>query len=247
VVEGQRRPGLARRSRNAPRQRGYILAGRQPRTAIGVRKDRRTGRGKGGVAVGMIEMPVRVDNPLRHSPERAGDSVFNLRNTGTITRVNDRSPRRSHDRRQIAPRAREDENTGADLRRQERRGLVGYPGLSDQAARRKAVPGEGIAGGRIVPSRSGIVVEHGRFPHLNCRISVGTGGSPKLLSPSRIVSARRWRSHDRLITPDTAGMSRGSHCCASHFPSCRRSRLVLGCGRGARRHAAGGLATSHRA
>lgn len=26
----------------------------------------------------MIEMPVRIDNPLRHSPEHAGDSVFGL-------------------------------------------------------------------------------------------------------------------------------------------------------------------------
>jgi hypothetical protein len=66
VVGGQRRPGLAR-SRNAPRQRGYILAGRQARTAIGI-EDRRTGRGKGGVAIGMIEMPVRIDNPLRLRP-----------------------------------------------------------------------------------------------------------------------------------------------------------------------------------
>jgi hypothetical protein len=55
-------------------------------------EDRRTGRGKGGVAIGMIEMPVRIDNPLRHSPEHAGDNVFNLRNAGAITRVNDRSP-----------------------------------------------------------------------------------------------------------------------------------------------------------
>ena len=138
-------------------------------------EDRRTGRGKGGVAIGMIEMPVRIDNPLRHSPEHAGGSVFNLRNAGTITRVNDRSPRRSRNRRQIAPGSRNDENTGPDLRRQERRGLIGYPGLGDQAARRKAVLGEGIAAGRVVPFRSEFVVEHGRFPHLNCRISVGTG------------------------------------------------------------------------
>jgi hypothetical protein len=67
VVGAQRRPGLARRSRNAPRQRGYILAGRQARTAIGMGEDRRTGRGKGGVAIGMIEMPVRI-NPLRLRP-----------------------------------------------------------------------------------------------------------------------------------------------------------------------------------
>ena len=247
MVEGQRRPGLAWRRRNAPRQRGYVLAGRQARTAIGMGKDRRTGRGKGGVAIGVIEMPVRIDNPLRHSPEHAGDSVFNLRNAGTIARVNDRSSRRSRNRRQVAPGARKDENTEADLRRQERRGLVGCPGLSDQAARRKAVLGEGIAAGRVVPSRSEIVIEHGRLPHLNCRISIGTGGSPKLSSPSKVASASRWRSHDRLITSDTAGMSRGSHCCASHFPACRRSRLVLGCGGGARRHPAGGLAASQRA
>ena len=80
-------------------------------------EDRRTGRGKGGVAIGMIKMPVRIDYPLRHSPEHAGDSVFNLRNAGTMPRVNDRSSRRSRNRRQIAPGARKDENTGPDLRR----------------------------------------------------------------------------------------------------------------------------------
>jgi hypothetical protein len=153
-------------------------------------EDRRAGRGKGGVAIGMIEMPVRIDDPLRHSPEHAGDSVCNLRNAGTITRVNDRSPRRSRNRRQIAPGARKDENTGPDLRGQKRRGFVGLPGLSDQAVRRKAVLGKGIAARRVVPSRPEFVVGHGRFPHLNCRISVGTGGSPKLLSRSKVVSGQ---------------------------------------------------------
>jgi len=117
-------------------------------------EDRRTGRGKGGVAIGMIEMPVRIDNPSRHSPEHGADSLFKLRNAETITRVDDRCPRRSRNRRQIAPGARKDEDTRPDLRRQERRGLVGYPGLSHQDVQRKAVPGKCIAAARVVASRT---------------------------------------------------------------------------------------------
>jgi hypothetical protein len=69
---------------------------------FGMGEDRRTGRGKGGVAIGKIEMPVRLQSPQR------GDHNSRQRSF----------PQRSRNRRQIAPGARRDENTGPDLRRQ---------------------------------------------------------------------------------------------------------------------------------
>src|SRR5271168_2549801 len=60
LVEGDRRPGRARRGRNVPRQRRHILVRRKAPAAIGMTEDRRTCGGKSGVAIGMIEMPVSV-------------------------------------------------------------------------------------------------------------------------------------------------------------------------------------------
>src|SRR5580692_7585088 len=63
LVEGNRRPGRARRGRNVPRQRRHMLVRRKAPAAIGMTEDRRACGTKSGVAVGMIEMPVSVDDP----------------------------------------------------------------------------------------------------------------------------------------------------------------------------------------
>jgi len=99
--------------------------------------------------------------------------------------------RRSRNRRQITPGARKDENTGPDLRRQERRGLVGDPGLGDQPVRRKAVRGKAISVGRVVHScrarEAERSVQHGRFPRVSCRIRVGKGVVRGFCRPEIIV------------------------------------------------------------
>jgi hypothetical protein len=144
VVESQRRPGFSRRSRNAPRKRRHILVGRQALAAICMSEHRSAGSGKSGIAVGMVEMPVRVDHPSGRPTERADDSVRYLCDAGTVAGVYYRRGLQSHNRGHIPAGAGKDENTGPDLRRQERSGLVGDPGHGDQPVWRKAVRGKAI-------------------------------------------------------------------------------------------------------
>jgi hypothetical protein len=93
-----------------------MLVSRQPQAAIGMGKDGRTGGSKGGVAVGVVEMPVGVDQPPRRLRKRGSDGAFDLRDTRAKSAVDDRADRRSGNRRDVSSGSAEDEDAAPDLR-----------------------------------------------------------------------------------------------------------------------------------
>jgi hypothetical protein len=83
-------------------------------------KDGCTGGSEGAVAVGVVEMPVSVDQPSRRLRKRGSDAAFDLPETRAKPGVNDRAARRSRDRRYVSASSGEDEDAGPHFRGQER-------------------------------------------------------------------------------------------------------------------------------
>jgi hypothetical protein len=79
-------------------------------------KDGCTGGSEGGVAVGVVEMPVGVDQPSRRSRKRGGETAFDLRETGAKSAVDDRAAQRSLNRRYVSAGSGEHDHAGSDLR-----------------------------------------------------------------------------------------------------------------------------------
>jgi hypothetical protein len=80
-------------------------------------KDGCTGGREGGVAVGVVEMPVGVDQPSWRLRKRGSETALDLRETGAKSAVDDRAAQRSLNRRYVAAGSGEDEDAAPDFRR----------------------------------------------------------------------------------------------------------------------------------
>jgi hypothetical protein len=98
------------------------------------------GRRERGVAVGVIEMPVRVDVPFRFSRQGRSDRSPDFGDARPVTRIDDSDGLGPRDRGHSTARAGKHEEAGADLVAQQRRSLIGGPGLGDEPVQRKALP-----------------------------------------------------------------------------------------------------------
>jgi hypothetical protein len=81
-----------------------------------VGKDGCTGGSEGDVAVGVVEMPVGVDQPSWRLRKRGSENAFDLRETRAKSAINDRADRRSVNRRYVAAGSGEDEDAAPDFR-----------------------------------------------------------------------------------------------------------------------------------
>ena len=79
-------------------------------------KDGCTGGSEGDVAVGVVEMPVGVDQPSWRLRKRGSESAFDLRETGAKSAVDDRAAQRSLDPCYVSAGSVEDEDAVPDFR-----------------------------------------------------------------------------------------------------------------------------------